>query len=545
MSTSTFTVSANIVDVPNRRIFPGTVTVSEGRITQIAEDAGPYETYLIPGFIDAHVHIESSLLVPSEFARLAVRHGTVATVSDPHEIGNVLGIEGVEYMLDNGRTTPFKFYFGAPSCVPATAFETAGAEIGLAETEALLARDEVKYLSEMMNFPGVLAGDELVLAKIDAAHRLGKRIDGHAPGLDGDLARRYFAAGITTDHECCTLAEAAQRLSLGVSILVREGSAACNFEALWPLVSRFPDQTMFCSDDKHPDALQRGHINLLVRDAVARGVPPLAALRAACVNPVHHYGLDVGLLQTGDPADFVEVGDLSEFTVRRVWIDGALVAENGKTLLARTPVAVINQFHAEPKTADEFAVEAQGTQIKVIEAIDGQIITRAGTAPARTENGLVHADPASDVLKIAVVNRYLDVPPAVGFVRNFGLTRGAIASSVAHDSHNIVAVGATDDALCRAVNLVIAHKGGLVVIDGDTEHILPLPVAGLMSDADGFEVAACYAALDDAAKSLGCPLSAPFMTLSFLALLVIPTLKMSDLGLFDTRPFALVDLFTE
>ena len=540
----TYALSGNIVDVIGGRIYPGTVEVVGGRIARLTPDEGSYDSYLLPGFVDAHVHIESSMLVPSEFARLAVRHGTVASVSDPHEIANVLGLAGVEYMIENGRATPFKFFFGAPSCVPATAYETAGAEITPAQVGALLARDEVKYLAEMMNYPGVLGGDPDVCAKTHLARALGKPVDGHAPGLRGAAARSYFAAGITTDHECVTREEAEDKLACGAHILIREGSAAKNFDALFGLIETHPERCMFCSDDKHPNDLERGHIDELVRRAVAGGVGVMKALRAACVNPVLHYGLDVGLLRVGDAADFIEVGDLVGFRALRTYIGGRLVAEGGRSLLPHRAAETLNNFHASPKTADDFRVEALGDRLRVIETRDGALTTRASWVPALVRGGEAQADPAQDVLKIALVNRYRDAPPAVGFVRGFGLTRGALASSVAHDSHNIVAVGVTDEDLCQAVNAVIQHRGGLGITGGGVAEVLPLPVAGLMSGEDGFEVARQYEALDRAAKALGSPLSAPFMTLSFMALLVIPSLKMSDLGLFDADRFRLTGLFS-
>lgn len=540
---SDFTRSGNIVDVLGGRIFPGTVEVVDGRIARLTPDGGRYETFLLPGFVDAHVHTESSLLVPSEFARLAVRHGTVATVSDPHEIANVLGVAGVDYMIENGRTTPFKFFFGAPSCVPATAFETAGAEVTPAQVEALLAREEVKYLAEMMNYPGVLAGDPDVCVKIRLAHARGKPVDGHAPGLRGPAAQSYFAAGITTDHECVTREEALDKLACGAHILIREGSAAKNFDALAGLVDEYPDRCMFCSDDKHPNDLERGHIDQLVRRAAAGGVGVMNALRAACVNPVRHYGLEVGMLRAGDAADFIEVGDLTGFHTLRTYIGGRLVAEGGRSLLPHQAAEPVNNFHASPKTPCDFRVEASGSRLRVIEAQDGGLTTRAAWAQARVVGGEARSDLAQDVLKITVVNRYRDAPPAVGFIRGFGLTRGALASSVAHDSHNVVAVGASDEDLCRAVNAVIENRGGLCVAEGGAAEILPLPVAGLMTGGEGHDVARRYEALDRAAKALGTRLAAPFMTLSFMALLVIPSLKMSDLGLFDGDDFRLTGLF--
>lgn len=538
-----FKVSGNLVDVCRNRILPGTITVLDGRIAEIAEEDQAFENYLMPGFVDAHIHIESSLLVPSEFARLAVAHGTVAVVCDPHEIGNVLGVAGVDYMLENGRQTPFKFAFGAPSCVPATGFETAGARIGVEEIGALLSRKEIGYLSEMMNFPGVLHRDFDVMERLRLAQEFGKPVDGHAPGLRGAAAASYFQAGISTDHECYTEEEAREKLELGVRLLIREGSAARNFEALYRLIDAWPERCMFCSDDKHPDELVRSHIDALARRAIQSGVELMNALRCACVNPVRHYGLDVGLLQPGDPADFIEVDGLETLRVLRTYIQGSLVARSGVSLLPHVSAPTINRFARQPVSEEELRVSARGTHLRVIEAINGQIVTGRGTAPVHSLCGLVHSDTVRDVLKIVVVNRYRAAPPAVGFVRGFGLQRGAIASSVAHDSHNVVAVGVGDDALCQAINAVIRAQGGLAAACGDETSLLQLPVAGLMSAEDGFEVAGKYADLDRFAKQLGTPLASPYMTLSFMALLVIPSLKMSDLGLFDGERFELVSLF--
>lgn len=542
--TSSFAVSGNIVDVLNEAIFPGTIEVENGKITRIVREThDAYDTFLLPGFVDAHVHVESSMLVPSEFARLAVTQGTVATVSDPHEIANVLGVAGVEYMIANGRTVPFKFAYGAPSCVPATVFETSGATLDADAVRQLLAREDISYLSEMMDFPGVIHHAPQVLAKIHAAQVSNKPVDGHAPGLRGVDAATYFRTGISTDHECYSEAEAREKLELGVLILIREGSAAKNYEALAGLIEEFPDRCMFCSDDKHPNELARGHINALVRRAVHDGIDVMKALRVACVNPVLHYGLNVGLLREGDPADFIEVDSLENIAVQRTFINGLLVAENGSPLIPRSSASIVNHFAASSKQPADFCVAARGERIHVIEAINGQLITRKLTLPAAIRNGEVVSDIERDLLKIAVINRYEDAPPAIGFIHRFGLQRGALASSVAHDSHNIIAVGATDDELCRAVNLVIAHRGGLAVVDGAQEEILPLPVAGIMTNEDGFAVAERYEALDAMAKRLGTQLDAPFMTLSFMALLVIPALKLSDKGLFDGETFALIDLF--
>ena len=507
--------------------------------------------YILPGFIDAHVHIESSMLIPSEFARLAVVHGTVATISDPHEIANVCGMKGVEYMIDNGKTVPFKFNFGAPSCVPATSFETAGATIDAAQIEELMRRDEILYLSEMMNFPGVLNGDAEVLQKIASAHKHKKPVDGHAPGLRGDRARHYINAGISTDHECFGAEEALDKLKSGMKILIREGSAAKNFEALINLMNDHADMMMFCSDDKHPDSLVEGHINRLCSRAVAKGIDVFKVLKAACVNPVNHYKMKVGLIRQNDFADFILVKDLKNFEVYQTWINGQLVAENGKTLIQKQSSTTVNQFKCTEKKPADLIIrkteigswirqdENGRSSIPVIEALDGQLITNKVWMQAGEE--LLQPDIEKDILKIVVVNRYKDAPVAKAFIKNFGLKRGALASSVAHDSHNIVAVGADDESICRAVNLVIRSEGGVSCVDGDQEELLALPVAGLMSTEDGYVVAEKYAAIDKAAKALGSDLSAPFMTLSFMALLVIPHVKLSDLGLFDGDSFGLME----
>ena len=543
-----FSLTANIVDVFARSIQPAIISVEDGRIAHIAPIAGaeadPALPYALPGFVDAHVHVESSLLVPTEFARMAVAHGTVATVSDPHEIGNVLGVAGVEFMLENAAHSPFKFCFGAPSCVPATPFETAGAEITAADIAKLFENPKIGYLAEMMNWPGVLHRDSDVMTKIDLAHAAGRPIDGHAPGLRGNDAAHYASAGISTDHECFTAAEARDKLAVGMKILIREGSAARNFNALIELMPEHYQHLMFCSDDKHPDTLILGHINQLVQRAVALGHDIFQVLRVACINPVKHYHLPVGLLSEGDPADFIVVKDLVHFEVQQTYLDGMLVAENGQSLLPAAPIAVINNFHAQPVRATDFRLPVLSEQatLRVIECFDGQLITARVDLPARLENGVAVPDVARDVLKLAVINRYQpQVPPALAFIRGFGLTHGALASSVGHDSHNITAVGCDDESLARAVNLVIEAKGGLAAVGADGREILvPLPVAGLMSNQSGADVAAAYAAVDALSKELGSPLGAPFMTLSFMALLVIPSLKLSDKGLFDGQQFAFV-----
>jgi adenine deaminase len=554
-------LAGQIVDLHRRRIFPGVVDWAGGRIVRIREDRTVRAKHFIaPGFVDAHIHIESSMLPPAEFARWSVVHGTVATVSDPHEIANVLGVAGVDYMIRDGKRTPFKFNFGAPSCVPATTFETAGASLDAKAVARLLARKEIKYLSEVMNFPGVLARDPSLMAMIAAAKKLGKAVDGHAPGLRGKTAARYAAAGITTDHECFTLPEALDKLKARMKILIREGSAARNFAALQPLLKSHPERVMLCCDDLHPDLLMVRHLDEHVRRALRGGADKFDVLRCASVNPVEHYQLDVGQLRVGDPADFIVFEGWQDLKVRRTYLRGELVARDGRSLLPRQPSKTPNVFRARVRKAADFVVKvgrrvpspplgaerSPRPTINLIEAINGQLITRHLREAPRIVRGAVEADAKRDILKIAVINRYAPrAPMAVGFIRGFGLKAGAIASSVAHDSHNVVAVGVDDASLCAAVNLVIKARGGISVVGRGKKAVLPLPIAGLMSDRDGRVVARRYTALDAAAKRLGSKLDAPFMTLSFMALLVIPDLKLSDRGLFSATQWGFVSYFAK
>jgi len=544
MQKKNFTVEGNIVDIPGRRIFPGKVTVEDSIIKNIEENKNVYENFIMPGFIDAHVHVESSMLIPSEFARLAVVHGTVATVSDPHEIANVLGMEGIRYMIENGKKVPFKFYFGASSCVPATAFETAGAEITSENIRELFLNDGLHYLSEMMNFPGVLHEDPVVMEKIKIAHEMKRPVDGHAPGLRGETAEKYISAGISTDHECYTLDEAIDKLKYGMKIIIREGSAAKNYEALHTIIRDYPDNVMFCSDDKHPNDLIIGMIDRIAARSVAYGYDVFNVLKCACINPIDHYNLDVGRLRQGDKADFIIVNNLKDFKVLNTYIDGSLVAENGKSFIKSVDEKIINHFNSDPKKVSDFQLTGNGTSIRVIEARDGQLITGEVHFNAKSENGNQISDVTSDVLKLVVVERYNNGKPSIAFIKNFGLKRGAIASCVAHDSHNIIAVGVTDDDICNAVNAIIANKGGISVSNSGRTDSLALPVAGIMTTEDGYKVAEKYTAIDKLAKELGSTLYAPFMTLSFMALLVIPQLKLSDKGLFDGSKFEFVNLNT-
>ena len=540
-------ITGQYVDILNRTVYPAAISIEQGLIRKVDRLETAPEQYLLPGFVDAHIHIESSMLVPTEFARIALVHGTVATVSDPHEIANVCGVAGVDYMIVNAAQSPLKFNFGAPSCVPATSFETAGAVINAKDIETLLQRDEIKYLAEMMNFPGVLYNDEEVMAKIMAAKLWNKPVDGHAPGLRGAEAMQYASAGITTDHECVSLEEALDKIAAGMYILIREGSAAKNYAALAPLLRSHPEKVMFCSDDKHPDELLTGHINRLVARAVAEGYDVFDVLHAACILPVRHYKLDVGLLREGDPADFIVVDNLQQFKVLQTYIDGALVAEQGQSKAVAVAIPLINQFAVQPKAPSDFAFRspdlgADRVSCKVIDALDGQLITETSEAWLPMVDGVITTDIAQDVLKITVVNRYREAPVALGFIRNFGLQLGALASSVAHDSHNIVVVGVDDECICRAVNEVIRYQGGISLDDGLHTKVMPLPVAGLMSDQDAATAASQYESLSLEAGKLGSKLSAPFMTLSFMALPVIPYLKMTDQGLFDVGTFTFTNV---
>jgi len=536
------TIQGQIVDIQNKRIFKGEITIKNGMIFSIEEKEHDVENFILPGFVDAHIHIESSMLMPSEFARLAVTHGTVATVSDPHEIANVLGVEGVEFMIENGKKTPFKFNFGAPSCVPATTFESAGAIIDSEAVKRLLQNPDIKYLTEMMNYPGVLFDDEEVLKKIAWAKHYNKPVDGHAPGLRGEAITKYINAGISTDHECFTDEEALEKLQKGMKILIREGSAAKNFEALIDLASKHYENMMFCSDDKHPDDLIIDHINKLCARAVAKGFDLFKVLQMACINPVKHYNLDVGLLRKDDLADFIIVEDLINFRTIQTYINGELVYDNGTSLIKSVPFKNLNNFNCNKKEVSDFRFKSSAKKIRVIEALEGQLVTNELIEDALIIDGNLVSNVENDILKMTVVNRYNDQKPAIAFIKNFGLKEGAIASSVGHDSHNIIAVGVSDDSICKAVNLLIENKGGICAVSKSEEKIVPLPVAGIMSDKDGKTIGKQYAELDKMAKHLGSNLHAPYMTLSFMALLVIPSLKLSDKGLFNGTDFKFTPL---
>lgn len=542
MIDNSFSLSGQIVDLVQSRVFPGLVTVSDGKIVEINETPTAEMRYIMPGFVDAHIHIESSMVPPVEFARMAVPHGTVATVSDPHEIANVMGVEGIDFMIQSGKRAQFKFYFGAPSCVPATPFETAGATLDAHDIEQLMARDDIHYLSEMMNYPGVLADDPEIMRKLEAAKRNGKPIDGHAPMVTGNDIRKYIGAGISTDHECYAIEDALEKVRQGMKILIREGSAAKNFDALIPLMAQYPDRLMFCSDDRHPNDLIKGHINLLVRRAIKKGYKLMDVLRAASVNPVKHYHMDVGLLQKGDAADFIVVDNLNDFNVLQTYINGSLIAENGVSLLPWRKEKACNNFHAELIKPEDLSVADTGKNIKVIACMDGNLITNTIVASPKVVDGNLVSDTSRDILKMVVLNRYEKAKPAIGFINNIGMKRGAIATSVAHDSHNIVAVGCSDEDIARAINMLVMTKGGMVACSETEFALLPLPIAGLMSLEEGARVAEDYERTDKLAHEFGCTLYSPFMTLSFMALLVIPELKLSDKGLFDVNVFGFTPL---
>jgi len=536
-------IKSNYINILNQEIYPAIITIEHGKIKSVEKINETIQTYILPGFVDAHVHIESSMLVPTEFAKKAVIHGTVATVSDPHEIANVLGKEGIYYMIENGNKCPFKFNFGAPSCVPATVFETAGAEISAADIDELMSKNEIKYLAEMMNYPGVLFQDKIVMEKIAIAQKYLKPIDGHAPGLTGEKAIQYIHAGISTDHECFTYEEAKFKLENGMKVLIREGSAAKNFEALIDLLHDFPNEIMFCSDDKHPDDLLLGHINLLVKRALSKGINLFKVLKAACVNPVLHYNLNVGLLRIMDNADFIIINNLKDFEILETYIDGKLVAQNGNSFIETKPEKVINNFSIKEKNVADFELQVLTDKVRIIEVIDGQLITKNLEGNVlKNKNGKAISDIKNDILKMSIVNRYHEAPIASAIIKNFGLQQGAIASSVAHDSHNIIVVGVDDESMCKVVNALIQHKGGLAVAGVDSCTVLPLPIAGLMSQDSCEVVAEKYTALVHKAKNLGCTLHSPFMSLSFMALLVIPSLKLSDRGLFDGDTFQFCQL---
>jgi adenine deaminase len=537
-------ISGQIVDIHNRCVFGGVVSIVDGKIASIRRSEETSERYILPGFIDSHVHIESSMVSPAQFAVTAVRHGTVAVVSDPHEIANVLGVEGVRFMINDAGKVPLKFVFGAPSCVPATQFETSGAIIDSVETDKLLSDPSVGYLAEMMNFPGVLYGDPEVMAKINSAKKYGKKIDGHAPGLTGEDLLKYVGAGISTDHECSSLEEALEKIELGMKILIREGSAAKNLEALKSLIETNPQDVMLCSDDLHPEMLEKGHINILAARLINDGFDIFNVIRAVTLNPVLHYGIDMGLLRTGDNADFIVVDDLKTMHVLQTWINGECVYNYGETMFDAGEIKVSNTFNASLVTLNDILLRNSGLKIQVIKAYNGELITDKIVMLSGNDK-YIESSTENDVLKIVVKQRYNDGIPAVALINGMGIKEGAFATSVAHDSHNIIAVGSNDKDIVDAINMVIDAKGGMSVVTVKRRELLRLPIAGIMSDLPVETVAERYQILSEMVKGLGCKMDAPFMTLSFMALLVIPCLKIGDKGLFDVIKFAPTSLFVD
>ena len=548
MSNQNFKIKGQIIDLFNRTIFSGEIVVEDGHISQIIKLNNAPNQFILPGLIDSHVHIESSMLIPSRFAEMIVPRGTIAVVSDPHEIANVMGEEGIQFMIDDGKTVPLKFFFGAPSCVPATSFESSGAILNAEATEKLLDNPDIYFLSEMMNYPGVVSGDKDVMAKIDAARKRNMKIDGHAPGLSGEDLQKYISAGISTDHECFSLNEAKEKIALGMKIQIREGSAARNFEALAPLFQTNPESVMLCTDDSHPDEIEKsGHIDRLIKLGLKHEINIFDLLRSATVIPVQHYNLPVGLLRINDPADFIVIDSLENFNILESYINGELVYNNHQGIKFSIPeIKPINRFRNNIISSDDTiaTLPKNKESVKVIEIHDGELVTsKLLWKPDICENRIINSDIPKDILKIVVVNRYENTPPAVGFVKNMGIKQGALASSVAHDSHNLIAIGVDDNSICEALNLLIRHQGGICAVDNNSSLLLELPVAGLMSAQNGKSVSKQYQLLNDKVHNMGSKLKAPFMALSFLSLLVIPHLKLGDKGLFDVDKFSFTSLF--
>jgi len=540
------TLEGNIVDVRNRKIVKGRLLYNEKVLQILADNSVRSNQYILPGLVDAHVHIESSMLTPLEYSKVALKHGVIGAVTDPHEIANVCGIDGVRFMIENAKASPMKILFGAPSCVPATQFETTGAKLDVTQLEELFRTNECSHLSEMMNFPGVIYNDEEVLAKITIAKKYRKIIDGHAPQLTGADLRKYVRSGIATDHECTSVHEALEKISLGMKIMLRNSSASKDFQTLITLIKTHPSEVMLCTDDCHPDELQRGYINRMVKDALLKGYDLFDVLTASTLTAVELYQMNVGLLQPGDPSDFIVVDNLIDFTVLATFINGEEVfsSETGGTVHTKKS-ATINQFYWNLVEANDLLVERKQSAYHVIQVIENSLLTNKLTVLTNPGEKYIQTDLEQDILKIVVLNRYQKAKPAVGFIKGFNLKRGAIAGTIAHDSHNIVAVGVHDSDLLFAIEQIQKAQGGLTVVDGTEVVLLPLPVAGLMSDKSCSDVARCYQELSNKARDLGSTLPAPFMTLAFMSLLVIPELKLGDQGLFDVTSFSFIDLQSE
>ena len=548
---ATTVIKGWFADLAKREFCKGCLKVTGRRIASISEEEktrtlkpaiGSDMPLILAGLVDSHVHLESSMVMPSRFAEEASRYGTVATVSDPHEIANVLGLDGIRLMIEDAKKARIKMFFTAPSCVPATEKETSGARLKAKEMETLFKSKEVVALGEMMNYPGVIFGEEEVMEKIRMAKKYQYPVDGHAPGLIGKDLEQYIGAGISTDHECMSLKEAEEKISLGMKVLIREGSAARNFDALWPLIGTNPESVMLCTDDFHPDDLAEGHIDRLIRKGLQKGLDFFDLYQAASLNPIRHYHLNVGLLRANDPADFILVDDLDRFHVSSTWINGTRVAGEGASQSRLPEIIPVNRFEAQAVDPADLAVRGEEGMYRVIRAFDGELVTEHKIRKLTENQGYIMPDIRNDILKIVVINRYGPGVPSIGWIEGFGLKKGAMASSIAHDSHNLIAVGTDDKELSGAINLIIRNKGGISVFSENEGEILPLPVAGLMGMDTVTETGQKYRMLTEQARAMGSELKAPFMTLAFMALLVIPHLKIGDAGLFDGDRFSFVSL---
>ena len=563
---------AYILDVIANTIYPASITIKDGMFSEVTPIVVTDDTELdfdglvLPGLIDAHIHIESSMLTPAQFAKIAVRYGVTSAVCDPHEIANVLGIEGVEFMIENASQVPFNFYFTAPSCVPATPFETSGYSLGVSEIEYLLQKDEIIGLGEMMNFPGVINGDEEVLKKLDLARKYKKPIDGHAPLLSGENLDKYLEHDILTDHECVSFLEAFEKKRKGMKIMVREGSSAKNMEDIFNFKDSIYDlefggleeippsvlenniySLMFdfiVSDDKNSVDLVQGYLNESIKKAVDLGIGVLKAIDMTTVNPAYFYKLNSGVIVENAQADFIVIDELDTFKVLKTYIAGECVFDGENVLFDVPEVEAENSMNVGLKTPQDFDINYDGDEceVNVIKCFDGQLLTEKETATLKTKDGVIQSDILNDILKISVVERHGKNHVSNGFIKGFGLKKGAIASSIAHDSQNIVVIGYNSKDMADAVNRVIENKGGLAVESEDFDDSLSLPIAGLMTNEDAFEVASKLKHLQKMAYALGCEINEPFMTMAFMSLLVMPSIKLSDKGLFDVDSFEFMDV---
>lgn len=535
-------VKGVVYDPVMKQTIPGSIVIKKGVIESIERDENVVGPIILPGFVDSHIHIESSMLLPTEFSRIAVQHGTVAVVADPHEIANAAGVDGIDFMIENAKLAEIKFYFGAPSCVPASPFDDCYQVIDASEIAKLMVRDDIHFLGEMMNFPGVIYDNEDVHNKIKSALKNNKPVDGHAPGLKDESLRKYVKSGISTDHECFTEEEAQEKLKLGMKVLIREGSAAKNYNTLHSLISKSPESVMLCTDDCHPEDLIKGHINIQFKRSLDNGHNIFDVLQVTSVNPVKHYKLKVGLLQKGDSADFIVVNNLNDFKIVATYINGINVIEP-KIVNRKIDQYVPGYSFLATMNTERLAVKANTANIRVIDAIDGELVTKSIKHKAKIVNGLVVSDIENDILKIVVINRYKKDISSVGFIKGFGLKKGAIAESIAHDSHHLIAVGVDDESILKAIDFIVTNKGGVCYNNGVETFGLALPVYGLMGVEPAKQMAEKYELINKKVAADGCFLKAPFMTLSFMALSVIPELKMTPNGLFDVVKFQPTELF--